>query len=143
MSGLHVRASVAETGESPFSVRIDVGGHVLTGDEPVETGGGGLGPAPYQLLTAALAECTAMTVRWYARQHGWPVEHVAVTVDYNREKITGASGTGDVFTKTVAIRGPELTLEQRERLLDVAAKCPVHRTLEGRVDITTLAAEPA
>src|SRR5262245_28092570 len=75
-----VPAYVEETGESPFAVRIETGGHVLIGDEPVAEGGADLGPAPYQILTAALGECTAMTVRWYARKQGWPVDRVLVEV---------------------------------------------------------------
>lgn len=130
-----------DLGDSPFAVRFDVGGHVFIGDEPIEAGGAGLGPAPFQLLSAALAECTAMTVRWYARQHKWPVEHISVQVSYSRISIEGRSVASDTFSKTVDIRGDALTQEQRKRLLEIAAKCPVQRTLQGGAAITTVAGE--
>src|SRR5688572_8620458 len=76
MATPRAHVTVSETAQSPFAVRIEMGSHVITGDEPVDTGGGDLGPSPFELLSAALAECTAMTVRWYARRQGWPVEHV-------------------------------------------------------------------
>jgi putative redox protein len=137
MSEIHVLAT--ETGDTPFSVRIEIGPHVLTGDEPVDTGGCNLGPAPYQLLSAALAECSAMTVRWFARQRGWPLDHVAVEVDWRREASAGAARSSDQFIKTVHLHGDSLTNEQRVRLLAVAASCPVHRTLEGSPSIETIA----
>ncbi|WP_414900170.1 OsmC family protein [Sphingomonas flavalba] len=136
-----VSARVSENGDSVFSVRVDAGGIAFVGDEPVAMGGGGLGPNPYELLSAALAECTAMTIRWYARQQGWPVEHVAVEVTHEKGPIEGQARPGDIFHKTVAIRGDALNEEQRRRLIDVAAKCPVHRTLEATPVITTSAAE--
>ncbi|PZQ32399.1 MAG: osmotically inducible protein OsmC [Stenotrophomonas acidaminiphila] len=138
MSASRVQVGVSETGDTPFSVRIDVGDHVLTGDEPVEIGGGGTGPSPYQLLAAALAECSVMTVRWFARQRGWPLEHVAVDVAWMRKIPSGAAKSADVFTKTVHLRGDALTAEQRRRLVEIAASCPVHRTLEGMPVIETI-----
>ena len=135
-----VSVHVSEIGDSAFAVRIETGGHSLIGDEPVEKGGADLGPAPYQMLAAALAECTAMTVRWYARQHDWPVDHVAVDVTHEKGTVEGRPGNSDIFHKIVEIRGDALTDEQRSRLIDVAAKCPVHRTLESTPSITTVAA---
>lgn len=134
-----VSVSVTETGESPFAVRIVTGGHVVVGDEPASMGGADLGPSPYQLLTAALGECTAMTVRWFARQRQWPVDHIAVDVTHRKGAVEGRAGMVDIFHKTVRIRGAALTEEQHERLIDVAAKCPVHRTLEGGSSIATVA----
>ena len=143
MAAFAARATATETGQSAYAVRIEAGGHMLTGDEAVEAGGGGLGPAPFELLAAALAECTAMTMRWYARREGWPVEGVEVTVDYRKKVPAGGASPVDVFEKTISIRGPDLTDEQRTRLLNVAAKCPVQRTLEAAPLITTLVAPPA
>lgn len=131
MAALRTRATVSETGASPFAVSIEMGEHLLTGDEPARAGGGGLGPAPFDLLTAALAECTAMTVRWFARQQGWPLDHVEVTVDHTKKLAAGATVPVDAFDKTVFLRGPGLTAEQRTRLMEVASKCPVQRVLEG------------
>jgi putative redox protein len=133
-----VSVHVTETGESPFAVRIETGGHALVGDEPAAMGGADLGPAPYQLLAAALGECTAMTVRWFARQRQWPVEHVEVDVTHEKGAVEGRAGLADIFRKTVRIRGEALTEDQHQRLLDVAAKCPVHRTLEHGAVIATL-----
>ena len=130
--------TASETGESPFAVRIQMGDFSLTGDEPVSQGGGELGPSPFQLLSAALAECTAMTVRWYGRQQGWPVDHVEVTVEHRRARLEGAANSVELFEKTVSISGDKLTEEQKARLLSVAGKCPVHRALEGGSRITTI-----
>lgn len=136
------RVFVKETGESPYAVRIEMGAHLLTGDEPVDAGGWDLGPAPFDLMTAALAECTAMTVRWYALQHDWPLDHVEVTVDHARKLLAGASEPVDVFDKTVILRGSRLSEGQRARLLDIATKCPIQRVLEGAPTIVTKAGTP-
>ena len=133
-------AHIVETGESAFAVSIDVSGHHLIGDEPVAQGGGDLGPAPYDLLLAALGECTAMTVRWYARQQNWPLERVEVDLTHAKGGIEGKSAKTDHFTKTIRIIGQDLSDEQREKLITVAARCPVQRPLEGAPVITTIAA---
>ena len=127
-----LNANVAETGESLYAVNIIVSGHTLKGDKPVIGGGGNLGPSPYDLLLAALGECTAMTVRWYAKQQNWPLEKVEVNLTYQKlDKV-------DVFEKEVVVHGDALTPDQRKKLVDVAAKCPVQRTLESDVVIRTL-----
>jgi len=132
---LHAR--VQETHKSDYSVAIEVSGHSLSGDEPVAAGGLDLAPSPYDYLTAALGECTAMTVRWYALQKGWPLEHVSVVLTH--DKVAGhSSGRADVFRKTVSIKGDELSEEQLKKLYDVAAKCPVHKTLSEGAFIETL-----
>lgn len=133
-------AHIVETGESAFAVSIDVSGHHLIGDEPVAQGGGDLGPAPYDLLLSALGECTAMTVRWYARQQNWPLERVEVTLTHAKGGAEGNSAKTDHFTKTIRIIGQDLSDEQREKLITVAARCPVQRPLEGTPVITTIAA---
>lgn len=140
MAAFRARAVATETGQSTYAVRIAVGGHLLTGDEAVDAGGGGLGPSPFELLSAALAECTAMTMRWYAQQQGWSVEGIEVAVDYGKKVLAGAASPVDAFEKTISIQAPDLTDEQRTRLLNVAAKCPVQRTLESVPMITTLVA---
>lgn len=133
-------AQVVETGESAFAVSIKVSGHSLVGDEPLAKGGNDLGPAPYDLLLAALGECTAMTVRWYARQQNWALERVEVTLTHAKGGVEGKSAKTDHFDKTIHISGKDLTEEQRERLIAIAAHCPVQRTLEGTPVITTHAA---
>lgn len=139
MAALRTRVSATEIGESPFAVRIDTHDHSFTGDEPASVGGAGLGPNPLELLAASLAECTAMTVRWFALQQGWPVEHVEVVVDHAKAVIVGAAAPVDVFDKTISIRAPLLSAEQRRRLLEIAGKCPVQRILEGAPLIRTKA----
>lgn len=142
MAAQRTRATVTETGESPFTVSIEVGEYSFTGDEPVRFGGGGLGPNPVDLLTAALAECTAMTVRWFARQGKWPLDHVEVTVDHTKKVVAGGSVPVHVFDKTIILRGADLTAEQRARLLEIANKCPIQRILEGTPVISTRAGTP-
>lgn len=132
-----ISARVEETHISEFSVAIEVNGHRLSGDEPVAKGGLNLAPSPYDYLTTALGECTAMTVRWYAKQKGWPLNHVAVELTH--EKVAGhESGKADIFRKSVTLTGDQLTEEQRQKLLDIAAKCPVHKTLSGGAFIETV-----
>lgn len=132
MSEKKIEATVTETGESLYAVKIDVNGHSFTGDEPESFGSKNLGPAPYDLLLASLGECTAMTVRWMALQQKWPLEKVSVELTHEKQ------GKQDVFTKKIAVVGDDLTVEQRQKLHDVAAKCPVHRTLTSDVIIETL-----
>lgn len=139
MSEETTTAHVVETGESAFAVNIDVSGHHFVGDEPLSKGGNDLGPAPYDLLLAALGECTAMTVRWYARQQDWPLERVEVSLTHAKGGVEGKSAKTDHFTKTIRVSGKDLTEEQRDKLIAVAARCPVQRTLEGTPVITTLA----
>jgi putative redox protein len=138
-----VTAQVQETGESAYAVSITVSGHVIKGDEPTSFGGSNLGPAPYDLLLAALGECTAMTVRWYALKHNWPLTQVEVRLSYRKEDATEMpqsapkSGKVDVFEKQVIVHGDKLTQEQRAKLVEIAAKCPVQRTLQSDVVIRT------
>lgn len=131
-------APAAESKGSPFAMSIGVSGHRILGDEPPEVGGLDLGPAPFDLLTAALAECTAMTVRWFARQQKWPLDNVDVVVTHQKAEVEGQPGKIDVFHKTVRVTG-DLSDDQRARLLAVAARCPVHKTLTSQVQIDTAA----
>ena len=140
MSEETITAHIIETGESAFAVSIDVSGHSLVGDEPLAKGGGDLGPAPYDLLLAALGECTAMTVRWYARQQSWPLERVEVSLTHAKGGVEGKSAKIDHFTKTIRVTGKDLTEEQRHKLTAIASRCPVQRTLEGTPVITTITA---
>ncbi len=136
-------AKIADAQGSPLAVAIDVSGHHIFGDEPVSKGGANLGPSPYDLLTASLGACTAITVRWYAQQKAWPLEHVEVEVEHSKIRLAGSEDVVDQFLKTVTLVGPGLTLEQRAKLLDVAQKCPVHKTLAGQSRIETVPAPTA
>lgn len=124
-------AHVIENGESAFCVDITVSGFPIKGDEPVDAGGLNLGPSPYDTLLAALGECTCMTVRWFARQQNWPLDKVEVHMTHHKE------GRTDNFTKAITLHGNALTAEQRDKLVEIAAKCPVQRTLEGTPVIET------
>jgi putative redox protein len=132
MTEKKITAHVQENGKSPYAVTIAVSGFEIAGDEPVSFGGGNTGPAPYDLLTAALGECTAMTIRWYAIQKNWPLERVDVTLTHHKD-----DNKKDVFEKKIRIFGDQLTDEQRARLYDVAGKCPVQRTIENGAQITS------
>lgn len=139
MSQEKKQATIRETGESVFAVDINVSGFSLKGDEPVDAGGGGLGPSPYDFLTAALGECTAMTIRWYAQKQGWPLERVSVEITHQKQpRADGRPGKTDMFGKRITLIGDALTAEQRGKLMEVSAKCPVQRTLEGTPVIQTV-----
>ena len=124
-----VEATITETDASLYSVDINTNGHSLVGDEPESYGSKNLGPAPYDLLLAALGECIVMTVRWLALKKKWPLDKVEAHVTHEKQ------GRQDVFTKTVTLHGEDLTEEQRKELHEVADKCAVHRTLTSEVKI--------
>ena len=102
--------------------------HRLVADEPEETGGGDEGPSPQQLLAASLASCSAITMEMYANRKGWDIGEVVVDVDYEPAQ----RGSPTKFQMRVQLP-KELPEEQREKLMQIVAKCPVHRTLEGEV----------
>ena len=107
---------------------VEVGRHRLTADEPKKNGGSDAGPNPQELLAASLASCTAVTVEMYADRKGWDIGDVVVDVDYEPAQ----RGSPTRFRMSVQL-AKELPEEQREKLMQIAAKCPVHRTLEGEV----------
>jgi putative redox protein len=108
--------------------RVSIRDHELTADEPKDHGGEDSGPSPQELLAASLASCTAVTMEMYAVRKGWDVGEVTVDVDYE----PAHRGSPTRFAMTVSL-SKELPEDQRERLMQIAAKCPVHRTLEGEV----------
>jgi putative redox protein len=107
---------------------LEIREHRLKADEPRESGGDDAGPSPQELLAASLASCTAITMEMYADRKGWEVGDVAVDVNYEPAQ----RGSPTKFTMEVRLP-KELPEEQREKLMQIAAKCPVHRTLEGEV----------
>ena len=122
-----MRATARRDGES-FKHDLEMRRHHVTADEPEETGGDDTGPSPQELLAASLASCTAITIEMYAKRKGWQIGDVAVDVDYEPAQ----RGSPTKFDMKVKLP-KELPEEQRERLMQIAAKCPVHRTLEGEV----------
>lgn len=118
--------TVTETGEGAFQVEVLAGGVRFLADEPPEVGGLGSGPTPYDLLAAGLGACTVMTLRLYARGKNLPLDRVSVTIGHSRRRDTQPA---DLFVRQLHIEG-DLTNEQRQRLAEIAARCPVHRTLE-------------
>src|ERR671910_3379264 len=107
---------------------VEMRGHTLVADEPKDEGGEDTGPSPQELLAASLASCTAITIEMYANRKGWDIGDVAVDVDY--EPAQRGSPTRFAMRMQLAKESPE---EQRRKLMQIAAKCPVHRTLEGEV----------
>jgi len=133
----------AESGEGKFHLHVDASGHPLTIDEPLAVGGSDRGPTPYDLLAAALGGCTTLTLRMYADRKKWPVTHIETRVEHAKhhaddcEACTdGHEGRVDVFTRHILVEG-ELDATQRKRLLEIADKCPVHKTLEKSSAIVT------
>ncbi|HEY8090730.1 MAG TPA: OsmC family protein [Polyangiaceae bacterium] len=125
-----MRSATIETGTGKLQQRVTIGPHVLAADEPVADGGTDAGPAPHEWLLAGLGACTSMTVKMYADRKQWPLERVEVVVEGRREV------DAFVFHRHVTLHGP-LTEEQRARLLEIANKCPVHKTLTGPIRIET------
>ncbi|ODS91471.1 MAG: osmotically inducible protein C [Comamonas sp. SCN 65-56] len=133
---------VAERGTGAYTVAIAAGPHHWLADEPASVGGDDLGPSPYQMLSAALGACTAMTVRMYANRKQWPLTKVSVVL---RHEKVHASDCAECETKAGKIDRIEraITLEglldaaQRQRLLEIADMCPVHRTLHSEVQVVT------
>jgi putative redox protein len=133
---------VHEPGAGKFQQEIAIGAYRLLADEPASAGGGDTGPSPYDLLSAALGACTAMTIRLYADAKKLPLERVSV--DLRHEKIHAADcsecetreGRVDRIERVIGLEGP-LDDAARARLLEIANKCPVHRTLHGEVVIPT------
>ena len=118
----------------PYATQLVVGHHHTVADEPVDLGGGDTGPAPDEILLSALGACTAITLRMYAERKQWPLEGVEVKLGYAER-----GKDKPVITRQVELRG-KLDAGQRERLLQIANACPVHKILTGSVEIpTTLA----
>jgi putative redox protein len=107
---------------------VEIREHMVVADEPKENGGDDTGPSPQELLAASLASCTAITIEMYAKRKGWEIGDVAVDVNYEPAQ----RGSPTKFRMAVSLP-KELPEDQRERLMQIAAKCPVHRTLEGEV----------
>lgn len=127
-----------ETRAGKFQVSIRAGGIRFLADEPEDVGGLGSGPTPYDLVSAGLAACTTMTLRMYTDMKGWPVARIRTAVGHVKDK---AAPQSEHFVRRIAVEG-DLDADQRARLLEIAGRCPVHRTLERGARIETEAGEP-
>lgn len=122
-----------DAGAGLLRAEVSAGGGVFLADEPLEKGGTALGPSPHGLLSSALAACTALTVRSYADRHDWPLVAITVSAEHDREE---GQTPPDVFHLRIEFAGP-LAPEQTARLVDIASRCPVHRTLTGGSRVVT------
>ena len=133
---------VSETGDGKFQQSVAIGPHHLIADEPIPAGGRDSGPSPYEFLLAALGACTAMTLRLYADHKKLPLERVSVSLTHEKIHAVDCAecetkeGKLDRIERSIALEGP-LDAAQRARLLEIADKCPVHRTLKSEIDIRT------
>jgi putative redox protein len=128
-------AAARLTGKGKFQTEIRAGGATFLADEPESVGGGDSGPTPFELLSAALAACTAMTLKLYAERKGWELPPFRVEADH--AIVRGAGGDRhDRFTRIIAFEAPP-PAEWHDKLIEIAEKCPVHRTLMRGFEIVT------
>lgn len=131
-------------GRDHYRTEVAVGSHRLVADEPASLGGTDSGPAPYDYLLAGLGACTSITLRMYADRKGWPLEGVRVRLQHRQVHATDcedcetSNGRVDEITREITLEGP-LDDEQRTRLMAIANRCPVHKTLEAEIKIRTRA----
>ena len=141
---------VACSGHGKFGTEVHTVSHQFVADEPKSYGGDDTGPTPYDLLNAALGTCTAMTMKMYADRKGWPLEGVSVHVTHERQhgdkcdhvEAMEEGRQMQALSRAITIAGEKLDAEQRAKLMEIADKCPVHRTLEGELHVHTREVEP-
>jgi uncharacterized OsmC-like protein len=138
----NVHGVIVQGSAAGFAQEIIAGSHHLKGDEPLAEGGTDTGPSPYDLLLAALGSCTSMTVAMYARRKGWPLERVTVHLRHRKIHAEDCAecetrvGLLDQIERDIQFTG-SLSSEQRAKLMEIADKCPVHRTLTSEIRINT------
>ena len=131
------RVTVQQVPDYSYAQLLTSGYHAFVADEPEEAGGNDLGPGPYELLLWALGACTAMTLLMYGRRKGWDLQEVAVELTHDRlhaedcAECDEKEGYVEVIRRHIAVRG-RIDDEQRQRLLEIAQRCPVHRTLQSQ-----------
>jgi len=131
---------VVQGNASGFLQEIVSGAHQLRADEPVDVGGSGAAPGPYDYVLVGLGACTSMTVGLYARSKKWPLENISVSLRHSRihakdcAECETKEGMLDRIDVEIGLSGA-LTSEQRAKLMEIAAKCPVHRTLKSEINI--------
>jgi len=129
--------------EDGYTTELKVGNHYMIADEPVDFGGNDFGPSPYELVSAGLSACTSMTLQMYARRKGWPLEAAETHTSYSKEHAvdcadceTSSKSKIDTFRREIRLVGP-LDAGQKNRLMEIADRCPVHRTLDSVTEIIT------
>ena len=141
LSSLHQVVALLQK-EDMFTTSIKAGDHYLTADEPKTVNGNNFGPSPYELVASGLAACTAMTIKMYANRKEWPLEDVEVHVSYKKDHADDSQHQQDkgakidVFEREIKLTG-NLDSVQQERMLEIANKCPVHKTLHSEVLVRT------
>ncbi|NJM51831.1 MAG: OsmC family protein [Sphingomonadales bacterium] len=130
---------IVSSSDGQYAQAIQARIHEWTAGEPAEVGGTDNGPTPYELLLSALGACTSITLEMYAARKGWPLKKVRVTLEHSKETRTGENDDKpvDMIDRIVKLEG-DLDDEQRSRLIEIAEKCPVHRTLTNQIKISTL-----
>lgn len=138
----NIQVIVQESGEGKFSQQIKIGHHTLIADEPKEVGGNDLGPSPYDFLLAGLGACTSMTLRLYANLKKIPLKKITVQLSIEKQYVKDCENCEkenariDHITRQIVLEG-NLDDMQRKKLLEIANKCPVHRTLTSKIIIST------
>ncbi|RNC89715.1 MAG: OsmC family protein [Allomuricauda sp.] len=136
----HVVASLGV--EDGFTTQMKVGNHYMLADEPESYGGNDFGPSPYELVSAGLSACTVMTIQMYTKRKGWPLAHVEVHTSYNKQHAQDCadcesdSAKIDTFERAVRLTG-NLDEKQKARIMQIADKCPVHKTLHSETQVIT------
>ncbi|MDB2607108.1 bifunctional alpha/beta hydrolase/OsmC family protein [Zobellia sp.] len=125
-----------------FTTKMKVGNHFITADEPTDVGGNDFGPSPYELVSAGLSACTAMTIQMYAKRKDWKIDNVEVHTSYNRSHAVDCTDCEsnatkiDTFEREIKLTS-NLDEKQKQRILQIADKCPVHRTLHSKTQVIT------
>lgn len=138
---------VAFLGKEGYTTRMKAGIHNLTADEPEKAGGENFGPSPYEFVSAGLAACTSMTLQMYARRKEWPLESVETHVDYDKDyaadclQCENENARIDTFRRSLILKG-DLDDVQKKKLLEIAEKCPVHKTLRTTTQVITTLETP-
>ncbi len=125
-----MRKVEVQFGSGPLQQRLSVGDLHFLSDSEVSRGGDGTGPSPHELLAAALGACTGMTLKMYAERKQWSLQNAIISVDIVRENNI------ERFIRTIQLIG-DLNQEQKERFIDIANKCPIHKALSGEIEIQT------
>lgn len=141
-AGIKTKHQVAASldADEGFTTQMKLGKHYMTADEPLEFGGNDFGPSPYELVSAGLSACTAMTIQMYAKRKGWPVENVEVHTSYGKDHAVDCEACEmpdakiDTFNREIKLTG-DLDEKQQQRIMQIADKCPVHKTLHSQTQI--------